>query len=93
MERSRPWATTVMTRPIQWVFEADIRGFLDHLQHEWLMQMVGERIGDPGVLRLIAKWLHGPIVEPDGRRSRPTEGAPQGGPSVRCWEISTSTMC
>ncbi len=73
-------ATTVTTCPIEWVFEADIRGFFDHLQHDWLMQMLGERIGDPGVLRVIAKWLHAPIVEPDGRRSRPTEGAPQGGP-------------
>lgn len=34
----------------------------------------------PRVLRLLAKWLHAPIVEPDGRRPRPTEGAPQGGP-------------
>ena len=73
-------STTLMTRPIQWVFEADIRGFFDHLQHGWLMQMLGERIGDPGILRLIKKWLHAPIVEPDGRRVRPTEGTPQGGP-------------
>lgn len=73
-------STTVMTRPIQWVFEADIRGFFDHLQHGWLMRMLEERIGDPGVLRLIEKWLHAPIVEPEGRRTRPTEGAPQGGP-------------
>ena len=72
--------TTMRTRPIQWVFEADIRGFFDHLQHAWLMTMLAERIGDPGVLRLIEKWLHAPIVEPDGSRSRPTEGTPQGGP-------------
>ena len=71
---------TIMTRPMQWVFEADIRGFFDHLQHEWLMTMLQERIGDPGVLRLIEKWLQAPIVEPDGHRSRPNEGAPQGGP-------------
>jgi group II intron reverse transcriptase/maturase len=73
-------ATTIMTRPMQWVFEADIRGFFDHLQHGWLMTMLRERIGDPGVLRLIEKWLQAPIVEPDGSRSRPREGAPQGGP-------------
>ena len=73
-------STIMMTRPIQWVFEADIRGFFDHLQHAWLMRMLAERIGDPGVLRLIEKWLHAPIVEPDGRQTRPTEGAPQGGP-------------
>ena len=72
--------TAMMTRPMQWVFEADIRGFFDHLQHGWLMTMLRERIGDPGVLRLIEKWLQAPIVEPDGRRARPTEGAPQGGP-------------
>ena len=72
--------TTMMTRPMQWVFEADIRGFFDHLQHTWLMTMLAERMGDPGLLRLIEKGLHAPIVEPDGSRSRPTEGTPQGGP-------------
>lgn len=71
---------SVMGRPTRMIFEADIRGFFDHLQHEWLMTMLRERIGDPGILRLIEKWLHAPIVEPDGRRTRPTEGTPQGGP-------------
>ena len=71
---------TVMRRPIREVFEADIRGFFDHIQHDWLMKMLALRIGDPGILRLIQKWLRAPIVEPDGRHVRPTEGTPQGGP-------------
>ncbi len=44
---------TVMRHPIREVFEADIRGFFDHLQHDWLMKMLALRIGDPGILRLI----------------------------------------
>jgi len=44
------------------------------------MTMLRERIGDPGVLRLLEKWLKAPIVELDGHRSSPKEGAPQGGP-------------
>ena len=45
--------TAVRTRPIQWVFEADIPGFFDHIQHGWMMTMLQQRIGDPRILRLI----------------------------------------
>ena len=67
-------------RPINWVYEADVQGFFDHLDHEWLLKMLDLRMGDPGITRLIRKWLTAPIVEPDGKVHRPTEGSPQGGP-------------
>ena len=68
-----------MTRPIGWVYEADIRGFFDHLDHEWLMRMIELRVGDPWILRLTRKWLKAGILE-DGIVKKPTKGAPQGGP-------------
>ena len=39
----------------QWVADADIKGFFDHLDHAWLMRMLERRIGDPWILRLIRK--------------------------------------
>lgn len=70
----------VFKHPIHWVFEADIRGFFDHLDHQWLERMLSLRIGDPWILRLVGKWLRAPIDD-QGTRTRPAEGTPQGGPA------------
>ena len=64
---------------IQYVFEADIRGFFDALEHEWLMRMLELKVGDPWILRLIRKWLKAEIHD-NGTATRPTQGTPQGGP-------------
>ncbi|MDE3077780.1 MAG: hypothetical protein KGJ86_20355, partial [Chloroflexota bacterium] len=63
----------------QYVYEADIRGFFDHLDHDWLMRMIELKVGDPWILRLIRKWLKAGILE-KGETHRPEEGTPQGGP-------------
>lgn len=64
-------------RPINWVVDLDIRGYFDHIQHDWLMRFVAHRVADRRLLRLIRKWLHAGVV--DGDRWRPTEeGSPQG---------------
>src|SRR5512136_2430601 len=39
------------------IVEADIKGFFDNIDHEWLIQMLEERIDDRQFLRLIKKWL------------------------------------
>ena len=69
----------VMGGRVQYVVEADIRGFFDALSHEWLMRMLEIKIGDPWILRLIRKWLKAEIYE-NGEVKRPTRGTPQGGP-------------
>lgn len=64
---------------IAWVVEADIRGFFDNLDHEWLMRMLEQRIADRPFLNLIRKWLNAGILETDGRVVSPVSGTPQGG--------------
>jgi len=64
-------------RPIQWVLDADIQGFFDHLDHDWLLRFLEHRIGDPRVLRLIRKWLRAGVSE-DGAWVPSDEGTPQG---------------
>lgn len=61
------------------VFETDIRGYFNNLNHQWLMRMLRLRIGDPVILRLISKWLRaGALI--NGVVVRTEVGSPQGGP-------------
>jgi len=71
-------AVGIETRKVNWLLDADIRGFFDTLGHEWLMQFVGHRIADPSVRRHIQKWLNAGVME-EGRRVDQEEGVPQGG--------------
>lgn len=64
-------------RRVSWVLDADIRGFFDALDHEWLLRFLEHRIGDRRILRLLRKWLRAGVME-DGRRSRTKRGTPQG---------------
>jgi len=63
----------------RWVADADIKGFFDHIDHEWLMKMLGQRINDRRLLGLIRKWLKAGILEEDGQVVYPVTGTPQGG--------------
>jgi hypothetical protein len=63
---------------VNWVLDADIRGFFDRLDREWLMKFLRHRIADERVLRLVAKWLNAGVIE-DGQWSDSGEGTPQGG--------------
>ena len=59
--------------------EADIQGFFDNLDHEWMLKMLAERVDDKALLWLIQKWLKAGILEEDGRVIDPITGTPQGG--------------
>lgn len=61
------------------VVEADIKGFFDNIQWEWLERMLEQRIADGAFLNLIRKWLRAGILEEDGKVVHPQTGTPQGG--------------
>jgi group II intron reverse transcriptase/maturase len=65
-------------RKVNWVLDADIRGFFDAIVHEWLVKFVEHRIADKRVVRHIKKWLNAGVLE-DGEVHRKDEGTPQGG--------------
>lgn len=65
-------------RKVNWVLDADIQGFFDTLDHEWLVKFVAHRIADKRVQRHVKKWLNAGVME-DGRWSASEEGVPQGG--------------
>ena len=62
-----------------WIVEADIRGFFDNLDHDWLVEMLEQRVDDRAFIRLIKKWLRAGILEEDGSVIHPQSGSPQGG--------------
>lgn len=62
---------------VNWVLDADIRGFFDTIDHGCLLGFLEHRIGDRRVLRLIRKWLRAGVSEA-GAWSPTTVGTPQG---------------
>jgi RNA-directed DNA polymerase len=67
----------LLTRKVNWVLDADIRGCYEAIDHGWLVKFVEHRIADRRVVRLIQKWLKAGVLE-DGKRTWREEGTPQG---------------
>jgi group II intron reverse transcriptase/maturase len=65
-------------RKVNWVLDADIRGFFDTIDHEWLVTFIERRVADRRVVRLIQKWLNAGVLV-DGEWKRSEVGTPQGG--------------
>jgi len=62
-----------------YIVEADIKGFFDNIDHEWLIKMLEHRINDRAFINLIRKWLKAGILDTDGMVLHPVTGTPQGG--------------
>jgi RNA-directed DNA polymerase len=70
-------AVGITDRKVNWVLDADIRGFFDTIDHGWLIKFIEHRIADRRVLRLIQKWLKAGVME-QGKRMSTDVGSPQG---------------
>jgi RNA-directed DNA polymerase len=68
----------ITRKKVSWVLDADIRGFFDAIDHEWLTRFIEHRIADRRIVHLIQKWLRAGVLE-DGQRIRSEAGTPQGG--------------
>jgi retron-type reverse transcriptase len=64
-------------RKVSGVLDADMGGFLDAINPEWLLKFLGHRIADRRILRLIQKGLRAGVSD-DGTGSKTTVGTPQG---------------
>ncbi len=62
---------------VNWIVDADIRGFFDNMSHEWTIRFIQHRVADKRIHRLIQKWLKAGISE-DGEWSETKVGTPQG---------------
>jgi RNA-directed DNA polymerase len=67
----------IVTKKVNWILDADIKGFFDNICHDKLMELIELRIADPRIQRLIRKWLTAGVSE-DGQWSETKVGTPQG---------------
>lgn len=63
----------------RWVVDIDLKAFFDQVDHDKLMNLVGQRIRDKAVLKLIGKYLRAPMQRAQKKEAR-SKGTPQGGP-------------
>src|ERR1035441_3427817 len=67
----------IVRKGVNWIVDADIRGFFDNMRHEWTMRFIQHRVADKRIHRLIQKWLKAGVSK-DGEWSETTIGTPQG---------------
>jgi group II intron reverse transcriptase/maturase len=67
----------LLKKKVNYVLDADIKGFFDNLDKSWLIKFVEHRVADRRVLRLIQKWLNAGVME-EGKWSETETGTPQG---------------
>jgi RNA-directed DNA polymerase len=70
-------AVGIGRKKVNWVLDADIRGFYDTIDHGWLVKFLEHRIADGKVLRLCQKWLAAGVLE-NGKWAECEQGTPQG---------------
>ena len=69
---------TIMIKRVNYIVDADIKGFFDNVDHDWLMKFLEHDIGDKNFLRYIKRFLKAGIVE-DLSYYESDKGTPQGG--------------
>jgi len=74
----RALSETVEHKPINHIVEADIKGFFDHVNQEWLMKFLAHRVEDKRIQRMVKRFLKAGVAE-DGIVTVSDEGTPQGG--------------
>ena len=69
---------TVMTEKVNYILEADIKGFFDNVDHEWMMKFLEHDIADKNFLRYIKRFLKAGVME-EGKQLKTERGTAQGG--------------
>jgi len=69
---------TVEDNPVNYIVEADIKGFFDNVNQEWLLKFLAHRIEDKRIQRMVKRFLKAGVAE-DGSVTVSDEGTPQGG--------------
>jgi RNA-directed DNA polymerase len=65
-------------KPVSHIVEADIKGFFDNVNQEWLNKFLAHRIEDKRIQRMVKRFLKAGVSE-DGSVTVNDEGTPQGG--------------
>lgn len=68
----------IFSKPVNYILDADIKGFFDNVNHKWLTEFLSHRINDKNLIRLIVRFLKSGVME-DGKYMKTERGTPQGG--------------
>ena len=68
----------IMADKVNYILDADIKGFFDNLDHDWMIKFLEHDIADKNFLRYISRFLKSGIVE-NGAILESDKGTPQGG--------------
>jgi len=74
----RALSQAVEGNTVNHIVDADIKGFFDNVEHEWMMKFLEHRIADKRVLRYIVRFLKAGAMS-DGEVEESDMGTPQGG--------------
>ena len=67
-----------MREPVNYIVDADIKGFFDNVNHEWMIKFLEHDIEDKNFIRYIKRFLRSGIME-EGKFIESDKGTPQGG--------------
>jgi len=69
---------TIQTKKVNYIVDADIKGFFDNVDHNWILEFVKYRVNDKKFINLINKFLNAGVMEKGKFHTSPL-GTPQGG--------------
>jgi len=69
--------TIIMTKPVNHIVEADIKGFFDNVNHDMLIEFLNIRIKDSSLIFLIKRFLKAGYID-DNLLVKTEVGTPQG---------------
>ena len=67
----------IENHPTNYVLDADIKGFFDHIDHEWAVKFIESKIKDPNIIRLVRRMMKAGIIR-DFWYEETEEGSGQG---------------
>ncbi len=67
----------ISTKKVSWVLDADLKGFFDTIDHQWMMRFLSHRIADKRVLNLVKGWLSAGVMDKH-TQLKTWVGTPQG---------------
>ncbi len=53
----------LMVKPVNYIVDADIKGFFDNVDHQWLIRFLEVRVADKKFLRYITRFLKSGVME------------------------------
>ena len=68
----------IVTKKTSFIVDADIKGFFDNVNHDWLIKFLEHDIEDKNFIRYVKRFLKSGIME-DGKLIESDKGTPQGG--------------